>query len=197
MTPVRNTVSGLSWSCAYNIYGKYPPNNRYAKAAAQLLIATAAHESRGFRHRRQMHFRPAPESLNGGFSLWQLQRGSIHTTRMWLSRRPDVEVRVYDWLSRHDKVAPPLDDEVAVLCHLQTPDGDPMGCVLARCHYLRVTPHPIPERIDDQAAYWLQHYNVFGCCKVKKRNQPDMTDDQAIELCQKDFAENYQRYVED
>jgi len=145
------------------IYGANPPSDGYAYAAAQLLYMTAAHESDGFRARRQYGFDPAPISFEGAFSLWQMERGSISTTIGWLGRRPRVAQNAQKWLGYlpcHRGVEIPAMRLEAVCTGVQGQEGDALACVFARCHYMWITPKPIPRRAEDLAAYAKQYWNT-------------------------------------
>ena len=73
MTPATNYA--LCAECASSVYASRAPTEAYAARVARLLFGTAAHESAGFRHSRQMRF--SSVSPRGGWSWWQLEWGSI------------------------------------------------------------------------------------------------------------------------
>ena len=156
-------VCGMCYSCAESIHNGREPSGRYARWVAQLLFETAAHESVGFKHRRQMGF--SLESIRGGWGLWQLETGSIGDSLEYVARRPALDVNVDGWFDTHD----PGDvhgiraawgggaNTVARL--LAEPSGDPLACLLARLHYMRF-PEPIPGTVTEQAKYWKFRYNT-------------------------------------
>jgi len=53
----KQDILRLCRDCAASLYGAVPPSPAYAEQVAQLLFMTAAHESAGFRYRRQIGFR--------------------------------------------------------------------------------------------------------------------------------------------
>lgn len=148
--------------CACSIYTSTAPSMAYADRVARLLFMTAAHESGGFRWRRQLGF--SRDDDRGAFGLWQCELASIEAS-IDLIHRPDrrpLRDRCLAWLDRW----PGLEDVdlshrtlgIALLA-LQEPRGDPLSCLLARLHYLRV-PEAVPATVQDMAAYAKRHYNT-------------------------------------
>jgi hypothetical protein len=167
VNPEHLEIWRLCQSCALEIYGAKPPNDRYAGIVARLLFGTAAKES-GLVWRRQRTC--TYEGDVGGFSLWQVEwDSSVVPSAAYLRRRTDVWDRATDWLWRDVKA--PRDwltrmDKSALLWSLR--GWDRMGCLFARLHYLRVQA-AIPERLEDQAAYWLTYNNGGGVLKYHSR----------------------------
>lgn len=153
----------LCRGAAFGIYGDTPPTDEYGEAAARLLYMTAAHESGGFRWRRQLGFDPAPQSYGGAFGLWQIEQGSIATTLAWMRRKPSVVAHAQAWLEyipRYQCIDLGALSAEAVCRSMQEQSGDPLGAVFARCHYMWITPKPIPLKSEDQAAYAKQYWNT-------------------------------------
>lgn len=42
------------------------------------------------------------------------------------------------------------------------------ACAMARIHYYRATPEPVPATLEEQAAYWLKYYNCGGKGTIEK-----------------------------
>lgn len=82
----KQDILRLCRDCAASLYGAVPPSPAYAEQVAQLLFMTAAHESAGFRYRRQIGFRR--ESQGGAFGLWQCELGSLEAS-IDLIRKPE------------------------------------------------------------------------------------------------------------
>jgi len=147
-------IWGICYCCAW----RFPAPG----AAARLLLGTAAQES-AFRWRRQISFDTPPlrERLIGAFSLWQLEPASITTSVERLRARPALRERA-DWYLDPWGISTAWITGASTLelvRLLMQPEGDALGCLLARLHYLRVA-DPIPEAVEDQARYWKQHYNT-------------------------------------
>lgn len=124
-------------------------------AVARLLYGTAAHESGGFRYRRQMGLPWG--SLRGGFGLWQVQTNSLQESIRRLSTKPELAHLAGAWLYGQD---PPREwySMTHDVSHAMQA-SDRLCCLYARLHYLW-KPEPIPVELDEQAAYWKEHYNT-------------------------------------
>jgi len=148
-------------------YNQRPPSDAYAERTARLLYMTGAHESGGFRWRRQMGFNST--STQGAFGIWQCEWGSIADSCAWLDKHPCVRFRLAAWLYQyHEMRGIPLyaSAKEKLLTILQTSLGDPLSCAFARLHYFR-DPSPIPETIGDLAAYAKRVYNTsMGAAKA-------------------------------
>jgi len=126
--------------------------------AADLLLGTAAQES-GFIHRRQIGF---GDELRGGFGLWQVEPGSIKSSLSYINRRLEFTVAGLAFLASYQFGLCDLlrSQNVADIANImRDPAGDPMACLFARYHFLRISA-PIPEDLHAQAAYWKQYYNT-------------------------------------
>lgn len=156
-------IALLCDDCACSIYGTRPPSAAYADAVARLLFMTAAHESGGFRYRRQIGF--ARDSVTGAFGLWQCEWPSIADSIRYIRnpQRAELYGRCVTWLDGYDKHFPELAlHDVAqrgILATIQDVRGDPLSCLLARLHYLRV-PEAVPATVQEMAAYAKKHYNT-------------------------------------
>lgn len=126
----------------------------------RLLFMTVAHESDGFRARRQYGF--TPHSLKGAFGLWQCEWGSVSTSLDHLVYRPAVHEQCVAWVDAFDI---PRDHLLAanreqILLALQGQAGDPLSALFSRLHYKWV-PEYVPENIYDMARYAKQYYNTY------------------------------------
>ena len=78
-------------------------------------------------------------------------------------KRAELYSRCVNWLDGYDKYFPELAvDEVSkdgILAVIQDSRGDPLSCLLARLHYLRV-PEAVPATVQDMALYAKAHYNT-------------------------------------
>lgn len=135
------------------------PTERYADAVARLLFGTAAQES-GLRWERQRS--PRWEGLVGGFSKWQVERGSVSDSLAMIKARPILCSNVTGFVFA-DPNAPAnsmqsftADQWLAVL---RIDNNDAPGAAFARLHYLRVK-SPVPEGLEQQAEYWKRFYNT-------------------------------------
>lgn len=181
----RERIWRICKSCARYIYGTTPPNDRYADATAHLLFGTAAQES-GLKWERQRT--PRWDGDLGGFSKWQVERGSIVHGVEHLARNLNLRMRCTEWLfmdpkARPDFIArfphgPICEDENRILWAMRLDDNDKIGCLFARLHYIRV-PEPIPDTIPDQARYWKRYYNT-----VAGKGTVDEYVDNWARLCQ-------------
>ena len=126
--------------------------------ATNLLLGTAAQESH-FVYRRQIGF---GDELRGAFGLWQVEPGSMKSSVSLLNRRPEFLVASLTFLAsyQHSLCALLRTYKIADIAGIMRfPAGDPMACLFARLHYLRV-PAPIPDTIQAQADYWKRYYNT-------------------------------------
>ena len=143
------------------VHNGVPPTEAYAQRVAQLLLMTAAHESDGFRARRQYGF--SNESHRGAFSLFQMEVDSIRRSLDDLANKPTLRQSVEMWLIVSDDIAIPAgiggDELDYVLGRIQRPEGDRWAMVLARLHYLRV-PAPVPSSAREMAEYAKRYWNT-------------------------------------
>lgn len=94
--------------------------------------------------------------------MWQFEVGSVRLSCRLLMRRPELKRATDAWLWRHGSVGQVSLHEghiEAILLAVQQPEGDPLGCVLARLHYWRVS-ESIPREASSQAAYAKRWYNT-------------------------------------
>lgn len=146
-------------SCAAAIYGRTPPNEAYAARVATLLFGTIAHESDGFRARRQYGF--SYESDRGAWGLCQCEPGSVRDSLMRLKTDQKLAKRVAVWLSGGDERATLTwltDRDVPTVLRMLTAN-DRLAVLFARLHYFRVA-EPVPESLEEQAAYYKRYYNT-------------------------------------
>jgi len=152
----------LCYEVAFQVYDSRGPTPAYADRAARLLFMTAAHESAGFRYRRQIGF--SPTSTRGAFGVTQCERANIRTSCDWLARRPYARMRVEDWLHSHSGLASIRLDAAGMapmLAVLQQEQGDPLSYLLARLSYYR-HPEPIPATLGEMAWYAKKYHNTLA-----------------------------------
>lgn len=158
-------IHELCQDAAWQIYGRTPPNERYAAATTDLLFGTIAHESGMFQHTRQMGF--SWVSDKGAWGLCQTELGSVTDSMALLARNPALAKRVAVFASGGDKDAS-LDAIMAM--HPRTvlrllPLSDPLAVAFCRLHYFR-DPHPIPSDRASQDAMYKRVYNsILGSAK--------------------------------
>jgi hypothetical protein len=155
-------VLALCRSCAANVYMSRAPSALYAERVACLLFGTAAHESGGFRHRRQIGL--ADKAYVGGYGLFQLEGVSVEDSLARLDgrgghrSRPELADVCARWLWQWPvgrRVLRLFDvHQVLELCL----GWDRLAVLFARLHYLWV-PEAVPGSVEQQAAYWDRHYN--------------------------------------
>lgn len=115
-----------------------------SRAAAQLLLGTALHESAGLQYRRQLGGGPAR-------SFFQMEPATHNDIwANYLVYKPTLGASVEELLaiSMGDKIY-----------ELEFNDNYAAG--MARVHYMRVS-EPLPKfnDLDAQAIYWKQYYNT-------------------------------------
>lgn len=120
----------------------------------KLLLGTAAAES-GLIFRKQLDDGPAR-------GLWQMEPTTAYDIfqnylawrrPLWLDVR-EIWLEVRSMPSSHPLWVP-MRTELEY--HLEKCDD--FACAMARIHYLR-DPHPIPDALEGQAAYWKKVYNT-------------------------------------
>ena len=158
---------------AISIYGKTPPNERYAANVARLLFGTIAQES-GFRWVRQTVFRANSYWVHrGAFGIAQCEPTSIKSSLDYLSKRIDVAERVAAFAFNDVAAgAKAFDMDVGAMLRLIV-SSHRAAIALCRVHYLWFTPTEIPVDLDGQAAYWKRYYNTVagaGTVEEYKRN---------------------------
>jgi len=130
-------------------------------SAATLLFGTCAQES-ALRYERQLLKPDLTDKVIGGFSKWQLERGSVSDSMLALQRNAVLARRATDFLFADQNastawVATRKPEDILWAMRMQ--DNDHLGALFCRLHYLRV-PEPIPVEIEGQAKYWKDHYNT-------------------------------------
>jgi len=127
----------------------------YIDAVTRLLFMTLAHESGGFKWRRQLGFRP--DTTRGAFGLAQVEMASMSDSfrQMWADNQ--LGQNCLEYLSRMQSPYPVELRNARML--LQTPEGDALAVLFCRLHYWRI-PTPVPMNIDAQAEYAKRWYNT-------------------------------------
>ena len=150
---------------ALRLYGgNRRPSYEYAtNRVAPLLLMTAAHESGGFRWRRQVNHqgRPLREGL-GAYGLTQVEYLTVdYLLNEYLPQRPSLFERMkrlmVDWGLASWRDGPPAMATVYQI--IQKPEGDILSYALGRVWYL-TDPHPIPEDVHGMAKYAKDVYNT-------------------------------------
>lgn len=152
------TVKDICRTVSQNVYaGNDPPLADYAYNAERLLFMTAAHESGGFRYRRQLG---KWEWDKGAFGLWQVEWGSMETSIRWMLHR-EIFDRVREFWFAQGFNVPAAPDALKRFVIEQPQDiaGDLIGCTMARVHYLR-SPGMIPDHAIGMAAYAKAVFNT-------------------------------------
>lgn len=151
-------IARLCVACARSVYGTKPPTVAYADRAARLLFMTGAHESGGWRFRRQQRY--GRDSKDGAFGLWQTERASMTASMDWLLGREAAMHHAREFLVRQNaggQLDLPINEQLHMV---QSRIGDALSCLYARLHYFRV-PAPIPATPREWAQYAKQHYNTY------------------------------------
>ncbi len=159
----------MSLSCMENCYVKREPTPKYADNGARLLCMVCAHESDGFRARRQYGFPAEPREARGtigAFGLWQTEVGSITASLNWIRATQKLSERCREWIACSD-VRPEwfmeklnMNSIHEILRLLQRPEGDELSCLLARAHFYRF-PEPMPATDAERAALAKKRYNTY------------------------------------
>ena len=156
-------IQHLCGDCAVSIYGNRAPSMAYAERVCKLLFMTAAHESGGFRWRRQLGF--GRLDTRGAFGLWQVERQSIEHSIRYIRHpaRPELYGRCVTWLDQYDRDFPDLNlsepSIIGICTVMQDPRGDALACLFARLHYLKF-PAPVPSTLPAMADYAKKYYNT-------------------------------------
>lgn len=151
------TFIAMLRACCRAVHNGNPPTFGYADRAASLMFMTAAHESDGFRARRQYGF--SAGTTRGAFSLFQMEFPSIRESLAMIKARPVLHGQATAFLTAIDSPVE-FDDPFRVLQAIQKPTGDALAAVLARLHYYRV-PAPVPETPMEQAQYAKKYWNTY------------------------------------
>ena len=149
----------LSTDCALSLYASRPPSPAYANRVAALLFGTAAHESAGFHHTRQLGF--ADHTPSGGWSFWQIEWPSILDSLALLRRSPLLARNTAEFLGliAYPRLMLPTPTPLPLLSLIRS--WPRLAVSFARLHYMRF-PEPIPADLAAQAAYWKRTYNTFA-----------------------------------
>jgi hypothetical protein len=130
-------------------------------ATATMLFGTAAQES-ALRYERQLLRAGMADGYVGGFSKWQVERGSVSDSLALLRRNNDLARKATDFLfaDQGASLAWLNRDIEDILWAMRMQDNDHLGALFCRLHYLRV-PVGIPFDVPDQARYWKSYYNTM------------------------------------
>jgi len=152
--------------CALLVHGTHAPSPQYAEDIARQLIGTCATESDLTAH-RQIGYRW--DTTDGGWGLWQVQRGSVRDSLRRLRKNPELARHAAVWLYQHEEANLSEIFQMTELSVLRLIGGwRELGCLFARLHYMR-EPSAIPEGLTEQAAYYKRVYNTeHGAGTVEK-----------------------------
>ena len=152
-------IAMICQECAEKFYSNRPSMLQII-SVRNLLFGTAAQESSLQWERQRIKDQ---DSRVGGYSKWQLEKGSVTDSLELLKRNPAIAVRATDFLFC-DSMATPMWVSTWTVEHIldsmRINDNDYLGCLFARLHYLRV-PAPIPEGLAEQARYYKKYYNTY------------------------------------
>jgi hypothetical protein len=153
-------VQDLCRGCAAAVYNNTAPNKRYASDVSNLLFMTIAHESDGFRARRQYGF--SWGSDRGAWSLAQVEQGSVLDSMKFMAARTNLAQRAVQWASCDDRATADwlLDLPVETVLRL-LPMSERLTVLFCRLHYLRV-PAFVPHDLSAQAEYAKRYYNTMA-----------------------------------
>lgn len=146
-------------SCATAIGPKSNPPE-YAQAVARLMLAIGAHESGGWKYRRQVGFE---ESLgDGAFGLFQQQENFIEDCLSIFTQASMWNVAI-EWLNGNGHrvsltwFAGICDNQRAVAGAVTS--NDRLAIALCRVYLLKRAKGPIPNNLHDAARYAARYYN--------------------------------------
>ena len=155
-----STLVRLCRECAHGVFEKRAPTPAYADAVSRLLMGTAATESL-LRYRRQGRFDFGSD--RGAWGIWQTEQGSVSDGVKMLVSRPELRASVGRFIFGEQG-----DQDLQGLIQMGTPGmlrlihaSDRVAVAFARLHYFRVLA-PVPEFLEDQAAYYKKHYNTVA-----------------------------------
>ena len=152
----------LCQQCAQQIWDVVPPNARYADLVARQLLGTCAQESGGEWERQRL-----PNLWDtdiGGFSKWQVEKGSILASLAMLRQRHMLLRHATDFVFADSLATLGWIDEItlpSILWAMRMDDNDKLGVLFARLHYLR-DPWPIQATLRGQADTWKRDYNTVA-----------------------------------
>lgn len=159
-TPVECYATALS--VMRSIHNGHEPSHPYMEAGARLLTGTAAHESGGFKHTRQIGF--GFDDLRGAWGICEVESISVKETMRRLTRKRDLAGRCAAWLYREEKAYQHhtwyLDFGVLGICHLMSVSTR-ASILFARLHYLW-EPEAIPYTVSEQGEYYKRYFNKTG-----------------------------------
>lgn len=158
MTKAQRETAINAWRLCREIplvaYRSTPPNEANADTVARCLFMICAHESNGFKARRQYGF--SADSIGGAFGLWQCERDGINRAVERMSQR-EIWNRCCAWLRKEGSEMPM--DTKAVMMAVQKPNGDALACLIARVYHLGVTA-AIPADLVKMADYCKKYHNT-------------------------------------
>lgn len=147
-------IDEMARSCAEAFH-----SSEYATRVADLLAGTAATESyaQGEWQRRQVGF--DWDNDRGAWGLWQMERVALQEVLRFAESHPAVAQQAVDW-AFGEGVSFRFWEAQDVRTALRWLGAcDRFACVCARLYYMTFAP-VIPEKLEDQAAYYKKYWNT-------------------------------------
>lgn len=136
MNLIRPTLNKMGLSTTGNPF--------WSPEAEELVLGTFAHESLGFRYRRQIGGGP-------GLGLGQMEEETHDDIwGCYLNAKGRALVA-----NNIRALLPAGAEPSAALLE----SNDTYACAMTRIQYARVTPFPIPKSVEEQSWYWDKWYN--------------------------------------
>lgn len=155
------------WHLAAKCAGYFPT----PQSAALLMLGTCAHESDGFKTRRQYGF--SQESSGGAFGLSQVQLNSLSDS-IHYAKRINVAAACNAFLSPAEYAVWRLENPVQIARAMMKPSGDGLAILACRLHYLQrrgaipTFDGKNPVQLLAQADYYVKQYNCGGAATARK-----------------------------
>ena len=120
---------------------KLDPEIPYSLDAENLVLGTGAHESCGWKYRKQLGNGPA-------LGLFQMEPATFNDiVKNYLKYHPNIAEKIK------------LISRVSVLSAIDLINNDRLAICMCRVHYLRVK-YKLPTSVIRYAAYWKLFYNT-------------------------------------
>ena len=121
---------------------KLEPEIKYSDDAVNLIEGTGAHESCGWKYRKQLGNGPA-------LGLFQMEPATFNDIcKNYLKYRPAIEAKIKQI------------SHVSILSSIDLINNDRLAVCMCRVHYMRQK-GAIPDSVEGYAEYWKDHYNTF------------------------------------
>lgn len=161
MDEVAQTNTGCAlWATCKRIAAgawiKTPPSPQYADRVARLLWGTAAHESGGFRYRRQIGF--GLTSTRGGWGLFQVEHAAATDVFYDISKSNSLTANCVSVLSAPSAGVLRRWSAYEALHATAFPEFDDLSCLIARVYFMTIR-ESVPATPGAMAVYWDDKYN--------------------------------------